>query len=82
MTRITTFAAACSAAALFATGALAAEPLTASIGGYMHIGVGLTDDIDGTGSEDKVGVLRDGEIHFNFKGSSDNGLTFDGRVEL
>jgi outer membrane protein OmpU len=81
MTRITTFTAACSAAALFATGALAAEPLKASVGGYMHIGAGVVDDA--TSADDtKFGVIRDGEIHFKFKGTSDNGLTFDGRVEL
>jgi hypothetical protein len=73
---------ACSALALSATGAFAAEPLTASVGGYMHIGVGLTDVAGSTGDGDNIGILRDGEIHFKFKGSSDNGLTFDGRVEL
>jgi hypothetical protein len=54
----------------------AAEPLTASVGGYMNIGVAIDD------REDGLGVLRDGEIHLKFSGTSDNGLTFDGRVEL
>lgn len=59
--------------------AQAAEPLKASVGGYMFVGVGA-NDIDGQDSS--IGVLRDGEIHFKVKGSSDNGLTFDGKVEL
>jgi predicted porin len=58
--------------------ASAAEPLKASIGGYMSIGVGITDNSKG----DDVVLLRDGEFHLKFKGSSDNGLTFDGRMEL
>jgi predicted porin len=62
----------------FAGVASAAEPLKASIGGYMAIGVGITDNSGG----DDVVLLRDGEFHLKFKGSSDNGLTFDGRMEL
>jgi predicted porin len=62
----------------FAGVASAAEPLKASIGGYMSIGVGITDNSNG----DDVVLLRDGEFHLKFKGSSDNGLTFDGRMEL
>lgn len=62
----------------FAGSAFAAEPITASVGGYMGIGIGISDNPDG----DDVGILRDGEIHFKAKGSSDNGLTFEARVEL
>ena len=58
--------------------AFASEPLTASVGGYMGIGVQLKDNPAG----DDVGILRDGEIHFKAKGSSDNGLTFEVRVEM
>ena len=75
----------------FAGTAFAAEPLTASVGGYMNVGVGFGDIYDGDTASatfgtntqgDDVGVLRDGEIVVKFKGSSDNGLTFDGRYEL
>ncbi|MFT6772772.1 MAG: outer membrane protein OmpU [Paracoccaceae bacterium] len=62
----------------FAGAASAAEPLKASVGGYMNIGVGITDNAGG----DDVLIMRDGEIVVKFKGSSDNGLTFDGRFEL
>lgn len=62
----------------FAGTAFAAEPLTASVGGYMNVGLGFADNAAG----DDIGIMRDGEIHFKFKGSSDNGLTFDGRVEI
>ncbi|MGG7566930.1 porin [Rhodovulum sp. DZ06] len=78
--------------ALFATTALvalgvagaasAAEPLTASVSGYMFAGVAYSTMDNGVTSSDDVGVMRDGEIHFSFRGTSDNGLTFDGRVEL
>lgn len=56
----------------------AAEKITASVGGYFSFGI-VYQNQAGT---DEVGVLRDGEIHFKWKGTSDNGLTFDGRVEL
>lgn len=75
---------------LFATTALvagaaagiasAAERPTGSVNGYMFFGAGLTD-VTATG-DTEVAILRDGEIHLNFSGSSDNGLTFAGRVEL
>ncbi|WP_118133248.1 porin [Oceanicella sp. SM1341] len=60
-----------------ATAGLAAEPITASVGGYMNFGLAYQSD-----NGDEVGVLRDGEIWFGWKGTTDNGLTFDGRVEL
>jgi predicted porin len=44
----------------------------------MQIGVGFS----GHDSQDGVGILRDGEIHFKAKMVADNGLTFDARVEL
>lgn len=62
----------------FAGSAFASEPMTASVGGYMGVGVGISDNDGG----DDVGILRDGEIHFKAKGSSDNGMTFEARVEL
>jgi hypothetical protein len=42
---------------------MAAEPIKASVGGCMHIGVGVTDPAGGA-KGDKIGMLRDGEIHF------------------
>lgn len=65
-------------AAGFAGSAFAAEPMTLSVGGYMHAGVGYVDD----GTDSDIGVMRDGEIQFTATGSSDNGLTFRARVEL
>lgn len=67
-------------AAGLAGNAYAADPMTASVSGYMHAGIGYAD-VDGAGSSD-IGIMRDGEIHFNARGSSDNGLTFRVRVEL
>ncbi len=68
------------AAAIAAAPASAAEPLKASVGGYMLGGFGYIEHA-GTNQKD-VGVLRDGEIHFKVIGSSDNGLTFQARVEI
>jgi hypothetical protein len=64
--------------ALSVAGAANAAEWSAGIGGYMQIGVAFdgTDDVDG------IGILRDGEIHAKAKMVADNGLTFDGRVEL
>lgn len=80
MRSTTTLLAAASTAALLAGGARAAEPITASVGGYFDIGAGYVDEADGPGKG--AAILREGEIHFNIQGVSDNGLTFRGRVEL
>lgn len=61
-----------------ASPALAADPITASVGGFSNIGLIYQNN----GSDPELGVIADGEIHFKFRGTSDNGLTFDGRVEL
>lgn len=65
--------------ALAAAPALAADPVAVSLGGYMNAGVAYVDD---GATDPDVGVMRDGEIHFDARGASDNGLTFRGRVEL
>lgn len=54
-----------------------AKDVTLSTGGYMRVGVGFatTDDTD-------IVIMRDGEIHFKGKGTLDNGITIDARVEL
>ena len=64
--------------------AQAAEPLKASVRGYMFAGVGYRDNglPKGAGGQEDIGIMRDGEIHFRVSGSSDNGLTFGARVEL
>ncbi|HEU0221301.1 MAG TPA: porin [Paracoccaceae bacterium] len=74
--------AATTVACSLAGGALAAEPVTASIGGYLNIGIAYQNNDTPGAPSDEIGVLRDGEIHFKFEGTADNGLTFDGRVEL
>ena len=68
------------ALAFASSAAMAAEAVTGSVGGYMFMGVGLSDA--NSSGDTELGVLRDSEIHLKFSGSSDNGLTFDGRVEL
>ena len=76
------------AAAALAAGsgaARAAEPVTLSVSGYGHFGVGfksVDQAVPGEPNRDGFGVMRDGEIHFNVRGTSDNGLTFSGSVEL
>ncbi len=60
--------------------AFAAEKPVGTIGGYMGFGAGLSDA--NPSGDTEVTILRDGEIFLGFKGSSDNGLTFTGRVEL
>ncbi|GIX12373.1 MAG: hypothetical protein KatS3mg118_0332 [Paracoccaceae bacterium] len=72
------FASTALVAASVASTTLAAERITGSVGGYMMIGLVYQDN----GSDPELGVLRDGEIFLQWKGTSDNGLTFDGRVEL
>ncbi|MEO1687162.1 MAG: porin [Pseudomonadota bacterium] len=68
------------ALAFTAGAAIAAEKPVGSVGGYMFMGAGLSDS--NTDNDTEIGILRDGEIHLKWKGSSDNGLTFDGRIEL
>lgn len=60
-----------------AVAATAAERIKGTVGGYMLIGLVYQTD-----NSDELGVLRDGEIFLGFEGTSDNGLTFEGRVEL
>ncbi|MGM0586274.1 MAG: porin, partial [Pseudomonadota bacterium] len=70
------------ALALAAAPASAAEPLTVSLGGYFIVGAGYADVADDPGEDESFGIFREGEIHFKIRGSSDNGLTFGGKVEL
>lgn len=71
------FASTALVAASLASASLAAERITGSVGGYMMIGLVYQED-----QNDELGVLRDGEIFLQWRGTSDNGLTFSGRVEL
>lgn len=54
-----------------------AKDVTLSTGGYMRVGVGFT-----TADDTDIVIMRDGEIHFKGKGTLDNGITIDARVEL
>lgn len=71
---------------LMATGALTAGFAGAAdaaewetgISGFMIAGLALSDGRDQNG----LGVLRDGEVHFDAKLAADNGLVFVGHVEL
>jgi outer membrane protein OmpU len=74
--------------ALFATSALVAAGLATSasaaewsskVNGYWYVGLAA---MDADAVADGIGVLRDGEIHFNASLKADNGLTFKSRVEL
>ncbi|MEM7546480.1 MAG: porin [Pseudomonadota bacterium] len=48
------------------------------LSGFYHLGVGLSDGNNQSG----LGVLRDGEVHFDGTLTADNGLRFFARVEL
>lgn len=75
--------------ALFATSAIVAAGLATSasaaewsskVNGYWYVGMAAMDSDQAIA--DGIGVLRDGEIHFNASLKADNGLTFKSRVEL
>ncbi len=84
------FLTATSAAALcVAAGqSFAAERPTATVGGYVGFGMvyGDGDALGTAGSaysgKEGFGVFHDGEIHLGYAGSTDNGLTFTGRIEF
>lgn len=65
------------AAGFAASTASAAEPIKGSVHGYYNMGLGYDDS-----KSTEIGVIREGEVFFDFNGSSDNGLSFDGRVEM
>ncbi len=71
---------AASALCALAAPALASEPLTLKVGGYMAAGVGYIEEAGSDNGD--FGVMRDGEIHFDVRGEADNGLAFRARVEL
>ena len=75
----TLFATTVLAAGLVVTPLLAAEAPKASVRGYVNAGM-YYGDLAGTSGD--FGVEHDSEIHFRWSGSSDNGLTFKGEVEL
>lgn len=75
----TLFATTALAAGLVVTPLLAAEAPTATVRGYVNAGM-YYGDISGTSGE--FGVEHDSEIHFRWSGSSDNGLTFKGEIEM
>ena len=77
--KTTLFATTALAAGLIAAPLFAAEAPTAEVRGYINAGM-YYGDLAGTAGE--FGVEHDGEIHFRWSGSSDNGLTFKGEVEM
>lgn len=89
MKRLLLASAALAVAAVGST-ANAAEPVAVTVNGFFVVGMGYTDseftvfnrnNNPGVATDD-FGLFRDGEIRFNFRGTSDNGLTFRGRVDL
>lgn len=66
------------AVALTASGA-AAQEWTAKVGGFF---TGAVAWIDADQEGNDFGLLRDSEIHFNFRLAADNGLTFGTTMEL
>ncbi|WP_339947072.1 porin [uncultured Albimonas sp.] len=75
----TIFATTALATGLVVTPLLAAEAPTATVRGYVNAGM-YYGELAGTSGD--FGVEHDSEIHFRWSGSSDNGLTFKGEVEL
>jgi outer membrane protein OmpU len=78
------------AVAAVGSAANAAEPVAVTVNGFFVVGMGYTDsdfavfnrNNNASRTTDDFGLFRDGEIRFNFRGTSDNGLTFRGRVDL
>ncbi len=76
--------------ALVAVGALASAPAQAdgweaSIGGYMNTYfsvAGIDESPAETTDFNSTGLFSDGEIHFNFTYTADNGISFGAQVEL
>jgi predicted porin len=66
------------AVALTATGA-AAQEWSATLNGFF---TGAFAYIDANQTGNDFGLLRDSEVHFNFKLVADNGLTFGTRTEM
>ena len=72
-------------AAVAMAGVASAKDVELGLGGYMRVGAAYVSEPEaaGAGDEDENFVLlRDGEIHFKGKGTLDNGLTIEARVEL
>ncbi|MCI4662622.1 MAG: porin [Neomegalonema sp.] len=61
-----------------------AKDVKLGLGGYLRAGVGVSEYIGGstTESDESFHVIREGEVHFKGKGTLDNGLTIEARIEL
>ncbi|MCB9958729.1 MAG: porin [Rhodospirillaceae bacterium] len=70
----------CAAAALSTP---ASAQVEVTVGGYFNqwFGWGDNDSVSTPNLQD-VNTFTNGEIHFNFRGVTDNGLTFGGQVQL
>lgn len=52
-----------------------------TVSGFADFGIGY-QTVDPDNNREQMGIVNDGEIHFNAKGTLENGLTFGGKVEL
>lgn len=69
--------------AMALSGAAHANDVELGLGGYMRVGAAISEfSSGGVESEESFHVIRDGEIHFKGKGTLDNGITIEARVEL
>jgi hypothetical protein len=68
------------AAAAIASPAQAQVEVT--VGGYYEAAFGFGDDDTISSNGETFGFWTDAEIHFGFRGMTDNGLTFGGKVEM
>lgn len=75
----TLFATTVLAAGLVVTPLLAAEAPKVTVRGYVNAGM-YYGDLAGVNGD--FGIEHEGEIHFRYSGSSDNGLTFKGEIEM
>ncbi len=79
MRRLSMNASAAALAACMAPGPASAQEWSASIGGFMIAGVGYVDaETHDAGGE----IVNDAEVHFNYRLTADNGLTFGAKAEL
>jgi hypothetical protein len=73
------------AGAAVSQGALAADPLALSIGGYYQVSLEVRDEDDDTGQPganlQNFGIYDDGEIQFTATTTLDNGIAVKARIE-
>ena len=67
------------AALMMSAAPAGAQAWSARVGGFMIAGVGY---VDSEFHESGMTVVNDAEVHFNFRLTADNGLTFGAKFEL